>query len=172
MQGVDVEGLMDEDEFWALIQDSRRLSKGNYDDQIVALTDLLEGKRLSDIIAFERAFVALMNRTNDFRYWEAAYALNWGCSDDTFIDFRAWWIGQGKNKYYWSVRFPRLLFFFVVRDVFQQYEGLQYCAGEAYKQLSGRDMPADDIEFTDTRGTPFNEGLALLKHPELALLAW
>ena len=113
LQGTDTGDLMDEDDFWGLIAESRRISRGNYDVQVEALTDLLEHRSLNDIIAFNNAFEALMNRANDFRYWEAAYALNWGCSDDLFDYFRSWWIGQGKNKFYWSVRFPRLLFFFV-----------------------------------------------------------
>lgn len=172
LQGTNVEGLMEEGEFWSLISESRRRSSGRYDDQIIELTDLLEHKKLSEIIAFNKAFVALDNRANDFRYWEAAYALNGGCSDDLFIDFRAWWIGQGKNKFYWSVKFPRLLFFFAVRDMFQQYEGLQYCANNAYENLNGHELPSDDVGYEDTRGVIFNENLAVLKYPELALLAW
>jgi len=172
LQGTMVDGLMEEDEFWSMISQSRQLSGRQYDDQVAELTNLLEHKSLNDIIAFERAFAALTNRANEFRYWEAAYALNWGCSDDCFIDFTAWWIGQGKNKFYWSVRYPRLFFFFAVRDRFQSYEGLQYCAGEAYKNLNGRDIPTYENDFTDTRGPMFNESLALLKYPELALFAW
>jgi len=172
LQGYDVDGLMEEDEFWALIHQSRRRSRGRYDDQVVELTELLEERSLKQIVAFDKAFNALLSRADDFRYWEAAYALNWGCSDDSFIDFRAWWIGQGKNKFYWSIRFPRLLFFFAVREFFQQYEGLQYCAPEAYENLSGRDIPPHEIDFGETRGTIFNEELAVLKYPELAFLAW
>ena len=172
LQGQDVEGLMEEDEFWGLIAEARRQASGNYNDQVEALTELLKGHGLEDIIAFERAFVALDNRANDWRFWEAAYALNGGCSDDCFIDFRAWWIGHGKNKFYWSVRFPRLLFFFAVKDMLQPYEGLQYCARDAYRELAQKDMPDNVAELRDTAGKPFNEGLAMLKYPELVLLAW
>ena len=172
LQGTDVEGLMDEDRVWALIHESRRRSRGNYENQVEELTELLEGERLSDIVAFQRAFVALQNRANHFRYWECAYALNWGCSDDLFHYFCTWWIGQGKNKFYWSIRFPRLLFFFAVRDSIQPYEGLEYCAGEAYERLTKKDLPLEDVEYTDTGGRSFNENLAVLKHPGLAFLAW
>ena len=136
------------------------------------LTDLLEHRSLNDIIAFNNAFEALMNRVDDFRHWEAAYALNWGCSDDMFEYFRSWWIGQGKNKFYWTVRFPRLFFLFAVREIMQNYEGLQYCAADAYKNLNGRDIPPPEFEYFETRGKKFNEGLAVLKYPELAFLAW
>ncbi|MEM9335596.1 MAG: DUF4240 domain-containing protein [Pseudomonadota bacterium] len=172
LQGSDVDGLMDEDRFWGLIHESRRRSRGNFEDQIEELTELLEEERLADIIAFQRAFVALINRANHFQYWERAYALNWGCSDDLFHYFCTWWIGQGKNKFYWTIRFPQLLFFFAVRDFIQPYEGLEYCAGDAYKNLSGRDMPAEDMQYSDTGGRIFNENLATLKHPGLAFFAW
>jgi len=172
LQGRVVEGLLDEDEFWALIDASRRQSRGRYDEQVEILTGLLEQRNLSEIVAFDRAFGALMMRVDQFRYWEPVYALNWGCSDDCFVDFRAWWIGQGKNKFYWSVRFPRLLFFFAVRDSFEQYEGLQYCAAEAYQNLNGRDIPVVDIEYSGQADAIFDENLAFLKFPELAFLAW
>ncbi|MGI9232238.1 MAG: DUF4240 domain-containing protein [Woeseiaceae bacterium] len=172
LQGTNVEGLMEEERFWSLIHESRRRSRGSYETQIDELTDLLEGERLDDLVAFQQAFIALQNRANHFRYWECAYALNWGCSDDLFHYFCTWWIGQGKNKFYWTIRYPRLLFFFAVRDSMQQYEGLEYCAGQAYENLTGRDMPADDFEYADTQGRIFSENSAIIKHPALAFLAW
>lgn len=172
LQGTDVEGLMDEDRFWGLIHESRRRSRGNYEAQIEELTELLEGERLGDIVAFQRAFIALLNRANHFRYWESAYALNWGCSDDLFHYFCTWWIGQGKKKFYWSIRFPGLLFFFAVRHSVQPYEGLEYCAGEAYERLTRRELPLEDVEYTDTSGRIFSENFAVIKHPGLAFLAW
>ena len=54
----------------------------------------------------------------------------------------------------------------------QQYDGLEYCAGQAYENLTGRDLPIEDIEYADTQGRIFNENLAVIKHPALAFLAW
>ena len=172
LQGTNVEGLMAEDRFWSLIHESRRRSGGNYDEQIDELINLLQSERPSNIVAFQRAFTALINRANHFKYWESAYALNWGCSDDLFHYFCTWWIGQGKNKFYWSIRFPRLLFFFALRDSMQPYEGLEYCAGEAYESLTGREIPPENFEYADTQGRIFNENLAIIKHPGLAFMAW
>ncbi len=177
LDGTNVDGLMEEERFWALIAESRRRGGGNTEDQMDALVDLLEHERLPDIIAFHKAFMALHERVNDFGYWERAYALNWGCSDDVFDYFRGWWIAQGRNKFYWSVRFPRLLFFFAVRESDRHpYEGFESCAIEAYENLTKRPMPSEplpDIEdYEGTRGKLFNEGLAFVKHPELAFLAW
>jgi len=98
LQADETGELMDEGRFWNFIERSRQVSNGNYDRQVEALTDLLEGERLTDIVAFQRTFVALHNCANHFKYWECAYALNWGCSDDGFDYFRTWWIAQGKNK--------------------------------------------------------------------------
>ena len=90
--GTDTDALMDEDEFWGLIAESRRISRGNYDAQVEVLTDLLEHRSLNDIVAFNNAFEALMNRVDDFRYWEAAYALNWGLAVLKYpeLAFLAW----------------------------------------------------------------------------------
>lgn len=136
------------------------------------LTDLLEGESRKGIFAFQRAFSALLNRVNDFQFWECAYALNWSCSDDGFHYFCTGWIGQGKNKFYWSIRYPRLIFFFAMREIMQPYEDLEYCARQAYENLSGREPPTGDFEFSETQEPILNESLAVVRHPALAFLAW
>ncbi len=54
----------------------------------------------------------------------------------------------------------------------QPYEGLEYCAGQAYENLTARELPVADFEYADTQGRIFNEDLAIIKHPALAFLAW
>lgn len=114
----------------------------------------------------------LLAKTYSYRLWEPAYALNGGCSDDGFEYFRTWLIGQGKNKFYWSVKYPRLLFFIALKELMQDYEGLAYCANEAYELKTGKDFtPHDDIRYDDP-GKIFKEGEAFARYPELALLPW
>lgn len=172
LQGTDTEDLMDEDRFWALIQKARKRSGNSYERQTEILVELLKGERPEEIVKFQKAFVALLNRTNHFRLWGRIYALNWGCSDDTFHYFRTWWIAQGKNKFYWTFHHPRLLYFVAIRDFLEAYEGIEYAADTAYKDLTGKELPPDDLVIGDTRGEPFSEGTVFLKYPELAFLAW
>jgi hypothetical protein len=58
-----------------------------------------------------------MAQSYNYRLWEAVYALNGGSSDDVFEYFRSWLISQGKNKFYWTLKFPRLLFFIGVKEI-------------------------------------------------------
>lgn len=167
-----IENLMEEDKFWHIIQEVRNQSRRNYMWQCELLTEHLESLPEQDIIQFDRTFTVLMARSYTYRLWEPAYALNGGCSDDAFEYFRSWLIGQGKNKFYWTLKHPRLLFLVGVKEMLENYEGLAYCAYQAYLNKTGRDIPQrDDIQYADA-GQVFKEGEAFLRYPELALLAW
>jgi hypothetical protein len=168
----DVENLMDEDKFWQIIKMTRDDSKRYYQRQCQLLTEYLGRLSSQEIIEFDRTFSFLMARSYSFRLWEPAYSLNGGCSDDAFEYFRSWLIAQGKNKFYWTIKYPRLLFFVGVKELIENYEGIAYCAYDAYQQKTGLDIPQrQDIQYADG-GQMFKEGEAFLRYPELALLAW
>jgi hypothetical protein len=164
--------LMPESSFWQIIQDVRKNSNKNYNVQCQLLVDTLATLPGEEIIRFDRTFATLMAKSYSFNLWEAAYALNGGCSDDCFEYFRSWLIGQGKNKFYWTIKYPRLLFLFGVKEMVENYEGLSYCVHEAYQNKLGRELPNRDDIFYGDGGRMFNEGLAFFRYPELALLAW
>lgn len=164
--------LMSENRFWDIIHASRDKSKRNYQWQCQQLTEILESLTEQEIIQFNRTFYVLMAKSYSFRLWEPVYALNGGCSDDAFEYFRSWLIGQGKNKFYWTRKYPRLLFLIGVKEIIENYEGLAYCAYQAYQNKTGQEMPnKDDIQYEDG-GQIFKEGEAFFRYPELALLAW
>lgn len=169
---VEIDSLMPEDDFWYLIEKTKKESKGNYDLQCELLTNYLSEKTANEIILFDRTFNMLMAKSYKYNLWEAAYALNGGCSDDCFEFFRTWLIAQGKNKFYRTVHNPRLLFFFGVKELIQNYEGAFFCAKDAYRSKTAMDLYTyNDINYDDP-GNIFNEELAFLKYPELAILAW
>jgi len=167
-----VENLMDEQTFWSIIDEVRTRSNNNLYHQCQLLTEYLETLTPQEIIQFDRTFHFLMAKTYSFQLWEPVYALNGGCSDDSFEHFRSWLIGQGRNKFYWTIKHPRLLLLIGVKELIQDYEGLSYCAMAAYEKKTGHQLPSrNDIPYSDP-GKVFNEGTAFLKYPELALLAW
>lgn len=167
-----VDNLMPEESFWQIVKMTKDKSKNNYQIQCQLLTDYLSGLSGKEIIQFDRTFTLLMAKSYSFRLWEPAYSLNGGCSDDAFEYFRSWLIAQGKNKFYWTIKYPRLLLFVGVKELIENYEGIAYCAYEAYQQKTGLEIPQiQDIEYADG-GQMFKEGEAFLRYPELALLAW
>lgn len=118
-----VENLMPEERFWQIINETRNRSNRNYQRQCRLLTEFLNELRKEEIIEFDRTFAFLMAKSYNFQLWEPAYALNGGCSDDAFEYFRSWLIGQEKNNFYWTIKYPRLLFFVGVKELIENYEG-------------------------------------------------
>lgn len=167
-----ITNLMSEKRFWEIIHSSQQKSKRNYQVQCVQLTEILESFQTEEVIQFDRTFSTLMAKSYSFRLWEPAYALNGGCSDDGFEYFRSWLIAQGRNKFYWTLKFPRLLFLVGVKELVENYEGIAYSSYNAYQNKTGATIPArDDIEYADG-GKMFKETESFLRYPELALLAW
>jgi hypothetical protein len=166
----ELENLMPEHAFWELIRSSNRESRGHYQKQCQILREKLENLPSKDIVAFQRTFTALMAGSYSFNLWEAAYALNGGCSDDCFEYFRSWLIAQGRNKFYWTLKYPRILLLVGVKEMIEQYEGIADCAYEAYQHKTGSELAyPTDITYPSP-GSRFRGAFWL--YPELALLAW
>ncbi|QNA43686.1 DUF4240 domain-containing protein [Lacibacter sediminis] len=170
--GSGISDFMTEEEFWKIIPRTRDQSNRHYPSHCALLTETLSKLTSDEIIRFNRTFLLIMAQSYDYRLWEAAYSLNGGCSDDAFEYFRSWLISQGKNKFYWTLKFPRLLFLIGVKEIVEHYEGIAYCAYEAYQRKNNTDIPeVTDIAYKDG-GVMFKESESFFKYPELALLAW
>lgn len=166
------DNLMKEQEFWEIIEDSKIKSNNNYKLQCSILTQILSDLTPDEIIKFHRTFTVLMAKSYKSSLWEAAFALNGGCSDDCFEYFRTWLIGQGKNRFYKTLNSPRILFFIGVKEIFQNYEGLRYSSYDSYIQKTGKELPTlRDIKY-DEIDDLFSEFGSFIRYPELALLAW
>ncbi len=69
--------------------------------------------------------------------WDLAFVMNLGCGDDSFMDFRAWLIGQGRNVYQRALVDPESLVDLVgLRDETFA-EALLYVAQYAYESKTG-----------------------------------
>lgn len=89
---------INETEFWNLI-DSARQSATTATDIPKRLIDRLKEMPVDKIVDFGRLFRDTSRTAYDERLWAAAYAINGGCSDDSFHDFRSWLVVQGKEFY-------------------------------------------------------------------------
>jgi Protein of unknown function (DUF4240) len=89
---------MTETEFWSLIE-SVRQSATTATETPKRLIDRLKEMPVQDIVEFGRLFRDASRTAYDERLWAAAYAINGGCSDDSFHDFRDWLVTQGKEFY-------------------------------------------------------------------------
>ena len=84
-----------------------------------------------------------MDAAYQYGLWTAASVMERnGCSDDGFIDFRAWLVGQGREVYMAALKDPDSL---VHASPYQdcQFGLLPYMGDYAYEELTGRDIYQD-----------------------------
>ncbi|MGY0059058.1 DUF4240 domain-containing protein [Streptomyces sp. LZ34] len=92
---------MDTDRFWSVIESARAGGPGGPDGRPFdeALVDLLAVLAKDDILAFQTRFDEIHDAVYRWDVWAAAYLIGGGCSDDSFIDFRAGLIALGREWY-------------------------------------------------------------------------
>ena len=101
---------MGKDAFWALIQEAKTACGQDLD----AMEDYLRERLVSMEPAAAKDFHDILHAYEDladqYGLWDAASVIKeYGCSDDGFIDFRAWLIVQGKEVYLNALREPDTL---------------------------------------------------------------
>src|SRR5438045_9537872 len=87
---------MEDAQFWKMIDESRKKSRGVLEDQL----DLLEAsvKQLTpdEIVEFDRTFSKYMSQAYTWDLWGAAYVIGGGCGNDGFEYFRSWLTSKGR----------------------------------------------------------------------------
>jgi Protein of unknown function (DUF4240) len=86
---------MPENRFWALIDASQPFGQG----QPERLEKSLQPLDCPERLAFDLTFFKLREAAYRWDVWGAAYVYAGGCSDDSFMDFRAGLIGLGQAAY-------------------------------------------------------------------------
>ena len=160
--------LMDEDQFWKLIDKSRVAANNNYQAQIASLKAILLTLEPSDIVKFDNTFTSLLAASYDYKLWGASFVINGGCSDDCFDYFRQYLIGHGKEKFYKTIKDPESCVSWIKSEEEDNWEGLQYPAMEAYKQKTGKDIPKTYQPKFELKGKPFDEETVMKQYPKLA----
>ena len=129
---------MSKDAFWALIQEAKTACG----QDLNAMEDYLREQLVSMGPAAAKNFHDILQTYEDladqYGLWDAVSVIKeYGCSDDGFIDFRAWLIAQGKEVYMNALRDPDTL-----ADIEPYgdccFECLSYVGDYAYEQLTGK----------------------------------
>lgn len=125
-------------DFWELIGEAKTLCKRDMDAYASWLKEqLIElgPQKARDFHDFVHAYQDLANQ---YGLWSAASILCNGCTDDGFIDFRAWLVAQGRKVYLAALNDPDSL-----ADVEPyggcQFEDLAYIGSVALEELTGQD---------------------------------
>jgi hypothetical protein len=161
--------VMDETEFWALIDSTREDAEGDPEEQADLLIERLTRLDPDAVMFFARHFESRYNRANQWDLWAAAWILLDGVSDDAFDAFRCWLIGQGRHVFESAAHDADSL-----ADVLEGFdeeldgdaEDLGYAADEAYEQLTGTVMP--DLGLPEPPEDPVGPSLNLEDDTALA----
>src|SRR4051794_4458171 len=101
--------MMDDREFWRLIDESREAAGGNLDQHSRELRKLLAGRSREDLEAFAIHFETFEWDAYTWDCWAAGYLLAGGMRDDAFEEFRYWLISRGERVYRLAITDPDAL---------------------------------------------------------------
>lgn len=129
---------INKESFWDLIHDAKIACGQDMDVMLAYLKDRLVSMGPTQAQNFHDIIHAYEDLADKFGLWDAAGIMKeYGCSDDGFIDFRAWLIAQGCEVYFAALADPDSL-----ADVVPYgdccFEQLSYVGDYAYEQLTGK----------------------------------
>jgi hypothetical protein len=88
---------MNADKFWQIIAAA---GADRREQQLELLRCELERLPLGELLAFTRLFAECQFAAYNWDLWTVAWLSQpWGCSDDSFMDFRCWLISRGRISY-------------------------------------------------------------------------
>ncbi len=126
------------DTFWSLIRQAKAACGQDMDAMTGFLKERLVSMGPEQAQNFHDILHAYEDLADQFGLWDAAGIMKeYGCSDDGFIDFRAWLIAQGRKTYLAALADPDSL-----ADVESYgdccFEELSYVGDYAYEQLTSK----------------------------------
>jgi hypothetical protein len=135
---------VDTGRFWDIIE-TARASAGPGRPFHESLTDHLATLTEQDILEYRERFETMHDALYRHDLWAAAYLIGGGCSDDSFIDFRAGLIAQGRDWYEQASTSPDSLAGhpavaeagYPLADNPLFYEEVNYAASYAFERVSG-----------------------------------
>lgn len=140
---------MESDTFWNIIEQSRAQE---CEQQVENIRKTLSELDPQTSIAFQEKFEQLMDEAYRWDLWQVAYIINGGASDDGFAYFRAWLIGQGRDRFENTLEKPESVGDWTEPGNYYECESLWYAGRQAYEEKTGEDYPS--IEKGETSSTP------------------
>ncbi|MGW1545252.1 DUF4240 domain-containing protein [Streptomyces sp. NPDC002309] len=113
-------------------------------ERFKALVDELATRAKDDIPRYQERFDEVHEAVYRWDVWAAAYLIGGGCSDDSFMDFRAGLIALGRDWYERAAACPDSLAehpaVIAAAEVYDDevvfYEDVNYAASDAFKRIT------------------------------------
>lgn len=139
---------MNQETFWVLLREAKDKCGQNLRAEADWITEQLLFMGSEQALAFHEIMDAYKELANRYGLWNAADLMMDWCSDDGFIDFRAWLIAQGKEVYLAALKEPDSL-----AEVTPYggctFESLSYVGYHAYEKLTGQSAYDDAFHGYD-----------------------
>lgn len=147
------------DQFWNLIDRVHSTSEGDMDKKCALLKQELHDLPVAELLSFQAHFDEAIDTAYTWPLWGVAYIMNGGCSDDSFMNFRATLISMGRETFEGAVEHPDSLATpeLEMGEEFI-YEGFQYVATEVLEQRApGQKFPRYQAHPKTPAGTRWEE---------------
>jgi hypothetical protein len=166
---------VDEDQFWALIAQSRAEARGGGERLAEVLGSRLRQLSAEEILAFGQHWHAVHRRLFRWPIWDAATVLLGWVGDDSFRDVRAWIVSHGRSVVHQVVEDPDSL-----ADLdedrenafVESFDGIDY---KSYRAVAGHDpVYVPTVRMPDPAGERANlkdAAVVARRFPRLAELA-
>lgn len=129
--------------FWQLIEETKNQCGQDMDASISWIKKELLSMPPEQSLQFHTIMYEYRDAADKYGLWTVATLIKeYGCSDDGFMDFRAWLIAQGKDIYMAALENPDSLAK-VEKYGDCEFESLNYVGDEAYRELTGRSVYED-----------------------------
>jgi hypothetical protein len=146
---------MDKQEFWKIIDYAFINSNGNFEVQATLIVRKLTEYTLDQIIDFEKIFRIQVIEADDYKVMAAQKIIEGWVTDDPYLYFRCWLIGQGEKTFKETLKSPEYLADIVSPGMNTQFEDLLYVATKAYFQKTGK----NEEDETCPRSKAIKDGL-------------
>lgn len=148
---------MTNDEFWNHIRSAHDESMGDMDTKSEIIRNRVSTLESNEAVMFSRHFDRYMDESYTWGLWAAAYIAHGGCSDDTFIDFRASLISRGRLVFEAALENPDSLASEVFDEEAWFYEGYQYAISDGVEASAGELPARASSSPADPAGEPWDE---------------
>jgi hypothetical protein len=142
------------DQFWMLINSAVKVSNDNDSLKEQYLISQLSKLSLKEIHDFEMALRKSIIDADDFKVMAAQKIIEGYVSDDSYLYFHCWLIGQGKTVFSETLKNPDYLAKIVNKGDICEFEELLYITTEAFSKVTGK---KEDDSFP--RSVAYSKGL-------------
>ncbi|TAE18086.1 MAG: DUF4240 domain-containing protein [Bacteroidetes bacterium] len=142
MQKFIIFACMNKQEFWKIIDASLKVST-QHKIRSQAITDLLSQYLPEQIIKFEVILRELITEADEYGVMAILKIMEGWVTDDSWIYFRCWLIGQGEQTFYETLKEPDSIANKVDKNTNFEFEELLYVATDAYKVKTNKTVEDD-----------------------------